>query len=191
MGGIGSGKSTASGILSKLGCGVIDADVISHEMLEKSEVAALLKAAFGENIFDSDGKIDKSALAGKAFETVENATKLNSIIHPLVMQRIEELIADCNERDDIKAIVLDVPLLAETGWQRRCDKLIFIACDRQKRVERAENPENFEKILLKRENFQISLDKKAEIAHYIVENNSDFSEFATQIENVFSRLIDN
>ena len=83
-------------------------------------------------------------------------------------------------------IVLDVPLLAETGWEKRCDKLIFIACNRQKRVERAENPENFEKILLKRENFQISLDKKAKTADYIMYNNSDLSALAEQVARIFS-----
>ena len=191
MGGIGSGKSTVADILSKLGCGVIDADAIGHEMLKKSEVIRQLKEVFGGGIFAQDGQIDKAALAQKAFGTIEAATKLNSIIHPLVLRRIEELISEFNELDHIKAIVLDVPLLAETGWEKRCDKLIFVACDRQKRIERAEKPENFEKILLKRENFQISLDKKAEIAHYIVQNNSGFSVLTTQLKGIFSCLTDN
>jgi len=189
LGGIGSGKSTVAAEFAKLGCKVIDADEIAHELLEQFEVRQGIVGLFGEGILDSAGKIDRQKLAGVVFADAQRLSLLNNIIHPLVLKRAEELIELYKLRAAIKAIVLDIPLLVEVGWDKRCDKLIFIDCRRHIRVDRVKKLGVFDENQLKiRENFQISLDKKAKLADNIVDNNSDFSALVRQVANIFSHI---
>ena len=190
LGGIGSGKSSVAGEFGRLGCGVIDADRIAHELLEKDEIIDRLKEAFGEGILDSNGKIQRGRLSEVVFEDQANVTKINEIIHPQVIAKAQEQIVEFNIQDKIKAIVLDAPLLVEVGWHKRCDKLVFVACKDQIRAHRNQKKGAFSiKQQKKRENFQISLDNKAKIADYIVDNNSDLSALSKQIVMIFSIII--
>jgi dephospho-CoA kinase len=190
LGGIGSGKSTAANELQKLGCGVIDADKIVHELLEKNEIIKQIVRAFGETALDQDGRIDKAQLANTAFDSQKNLDKLNSIIHPDVFTRIQALIEHFNSSKEVRAIVLDVPLLLETGNQIPTDILVFIECNDHSRAERALKKGLFnKKQLKKREIFQISLDKKAKIADYILDNNSGLEALAEQIARIFTNIM--
>jgi len=191
LGGVCSGKSTVAKEFGRLGCGVIDADAIAHELLENSDIKKKIKEAFGEGVFDSAGRVDREELARKVFEDEQAVTKINRIIHPPVLSRCEELIAEFNRRSDIKAVVLDIPLLAEAGWLQQCDKLVFVGCNEEIRARRAAKKGRFSKNQLKkRENFQIFLDKKKKIADYIVDNNSGLSATAEQVERIFTIIID-
>lgn len=191
LGGIGSGKSTAANELQKLGCGVIDADKIVHELLEKDEIIKQLVGVFGETILTQNGRIDKIRLADIAFDSQKNLDKLNSIIHPDVFMKIRALIEHFNSLNEVKAIVLDVPLLLETGNQLPTDILIFVECNDSSRTKRALKKGLFnKKHLKKRENFQISLDTKAKIADYILDNNSGLEALAEQIARIFTNITD-
>ncbi len=190
LGGICSGKSTVAREFGRLGCGVIDADAIAHELLEDSDIKKQIKEAFGEGIFDDAGLVKREKLAEKAFEDEQGVAKINGIIHPQVLSRCADLIAEFNRRSDIKAVVLDIPLLAEAGWLKECDKLVFVECEDQIRACRAAQKGHFsKKQLKKRENFQIFLDKKKKIADYIVDNNSGLSATAEQVVRIFTIII--
>ncbi len=190
LGGFCSGKSTVAAEFAKLGCKVIDADKIAHEFLDEPAVKEKVLAAFGRSILDSAGKIDRSKLADVVFTDCDKLAQLNGIIHPLVLKRAEELIEQYNRQPDIKAIVLDMPLLVEVGWDKKCDELIFVDCKEQKRVERAKKMGYFDEKQLKlRENFQISLDKKENITDNTIDNNSEFSALAKQVEDFFSYIM--
>jgi len=192
LGGVCSGKSTVAKEFAKLGCGVIDADKIAHEMLEKKDVAEKVVATFGGAILDSAGEIDHKKLADIVFSDANKLSSLNEIIHPLVLERAEELIRQYNRQNQVKAIVLDMPLLVEVGWAKRCDKLVFVECNRQLRVDRAKKMGVFDENQLKiRENFQISLDTKANFTDNTINNNSGFSALAKQVANIFSDIVDN
>jgi dephospho-CoA kinase len=189
LGGIGSGKSAVAAEFAKLGCEVIDADKIAHELLDQPEVRQQIVGLFGEGILDSAGKIDRKKLADIVFADAQRLASLNNIIHPLVLKRAEELIDLYKHRAGVKAIVLDIPLLAEVGWAKRCDKLIFVDCQRQIRIDRVKKMGVFDENQIKiRENFQISLDKKARLADNVVDNNSDFSALVRQVANIFSHI---
>ena len=191
LGGIGSGKSTVAAEFAKLGCKVIDADEIAHELLDEPAVKEKIIASFGRSILDSDGKIDREKLAEVVFADARKLSSLNEIIHHLVLQRAEELIKQYNRRNQVKAIVLDMPLLVEVGWNKRCDKLIFVDCEQKIRLKRAKKM-GFDKNQVKiRENFQISLDNKANLADNMIENNSDFSAMAKQVAGIFTYIVDN
>ena len=145
---------------------------------------------FGEEIFDENHNINRVKISEFVFSSRENVEKTNAVLHPPILHRTKLLIDKYSQCEEIKAIVLDMPLLVEVGWQDKCDKLIFVESSEENRTRRvAENyPENA-KNLKKRENFQISLDKKAEIAHYTVINNSDLTELAEQVVRIFSIII--
>ncbi len=187
LGGIGSGKSTVARQFGGLGCAVIDADAIAHEVLQQPGVVAAVKGRFGADVLDAAGRVDRGALAERVFDRADDVAFLNALVHPRVLKRCEDLIEHCRADDRVAGVVLDMPLLLEAGWEKKCDFLIFVECDEEKRLERMLKKGKIdEKQLKKREKFQISLDKKRHMAHYIVYNNSDESDSAEQIAQLFS-----
>ena len=125
LGGIASGKSSVAAAFAKLGCAIIDADDIAHDLLNASGVKSQVINEFGVGILDSFGRVDRSKLAEIVFADENKLSALNEILHPLIMKRTEQLIGRYEKIENIKAIVLDVALLAEVGWDKKCDKLIF------------------------------------------------------------------
>lgn len=118
--------------------------------------------------------------------------KLNGIIHPVVLAQVEELIDQYNGQSDVPAIVLDMPLLVEIGWEKRCDKLIFVDCREQIRAERAKKMGFLKESELKnREKFQKQLDSKAVLADNIINNNFGYDELARQVAKIFSFMVEN
>ena len=189
LGGIGSGKSTVANEFAKLGCAVVDADKIAHGLLDRPAVRAKVVGLFGRGILDSAGKIDRRELATIVFADADKLSLLNKIIHPLVLEQAEELIRQYNGQGRVKAIVLDMPLLAEVGWEKRCDRLVFVECESRLRSERAKKVDFSDKIKI-RENFQISLDNKASVADTTIDNNSDFSALVKQVADIFTNIVD-
>jgi dephospho-CoA kinase len=191
LGGIGSGKSTVAAEFAKLGCKVIDADRIAHKLLDEPAVKEKIIGVFGRAVLDSEGNINRKKLADIVFADAEKLSTLNGIIHPLVLRRAEELIEQYKHAERVKAIVLDMPLLVEVGWDKRCDRLIFIDCEQKLRLDRAKKM-GFDKNQVKiRENFQISLDNKVKLADNTIENNSDFLALAGQVADIFSDIVNN
>ncbi len=189
VGGIASGKSTVAAEFGKLGCAVVSADAIAHELLNEQPIRDEVVRLFGREILTPSGEIDRGRLARGAFADAQRLSALNAVIHPRVLQRTEESIAKYSHCADVTAIVLDMPLLIEVGWADRCDRLIFVKCDRRRRGERAKRMGLMDQWEVKiRENFQISVDKKAELADTTVDNNSDFSTLVRQIQDIFSDI---
>lgn len=190
MGGIGSGKTTVSAEFARLGCAVIDADAIAAKLLNQKKIQSAIINAFGKKITSDTGQIDRNKLGKVVFESENNVNIANSIFHPPIIEQAKTLIDNYNRSKGIKAIVLDMPLLTEIGWDIKCDKLVFVESTDENRLKRAakKDPEN-KKNLKNREKFQISLDKKKEIAHYKINNNSDLSALADQVVRIFSIII--
>ncbi len=192
LGGIYSGKSTVSAEFARFGCAVIDADKIAHEMLDEPAVKEEILACLGKAVLDSAGKIDRTRLARIAFADGDKLADLNRILHPPVLARAERLIQRYKKQPPVRAIVLDMPLLVEVGWAERCDKLIFVDCKRAIRAERAKKIGTFDENELKvRENFQISLDKKARLSDNKVDNNSGLAALARQVADIFTNIVNN
>ena len=233
LGGMCSGKSTAAGELARMGCAVIDADEIAHQLLDEEKTKAKIVQVFGKDILDEKGpsttlrtgKISREKLAKEVFgerrqkaedrgrrtelnvqhrtsnkerrtknmrrETEDRLSLLTGILHPPVLARVEEAIARHTSEPKVRAIVLDMPLLVEVGWEKRCDYIIFIDCKPSERLKRAQKTGFFDPAeLKKRENLQISLDKKKRIADNIVNNNSDLLSLSKQIASIFSSIMD-
>lgn len=191
LGGIGSGKSTVASELGKLGCKVIDADKIGHKALGKKDVRQKIIGLFGKGILGPSGRINRRKLSDIVFADADKLLSLNRMIHPVILKRTDELIKRYSRQNQVKAIVLDMPLLIEVGWAKRCDKLIFVGCRRRLRVDRAKKM-GFDKNQIKiREKFQISLDNKVDIADNLIDNNSDFTALVRQVSDTLSHIVDN
>lgn len=189
IGGIASGKSTVAAEFGKLGCAVIDADSIVHELLREDDVRDEVVRLFGPGVLNARGELDRKRLAAMVFADTKRLSALNKVIHPRVLQRTEDWIAQYNTDSHAKAIVLDMPLLVEVGWADRCDRVIFVKCDRKRRVERARAKGlSDDREIEIRENSQISLDNKVGLADNTVDNNSDFSALVRQIKEIFSEI---
>ncbi len=115
-GGIGSGKSTVSAGLARRGAVVVDADAIVHELQSPGQpVLAAMVERFGEGILHADGTLDRKAVAAIVFDDAEALKDLGEIVHPAVRDELFRRVADQAATDN--AVVLDIPLLAESGWE--------------------------------------------------------------------------
>jgi len=192
VGGIGCGKSTVAGCFADLGCVVLDADDLAHEVLDEPDVLDALVDRWGEDVLNDQGCADRAVIAAKVFESPTELDFLNGLIHPRVLARCEAIITAYQTDPDIRGIVLDMPLLLEVGWEKKCDFLVFVECSDEKRRQRIAKNGKFDiDQLKKRENFQISLDKKKRKAHYIICNNSGKSDLTEQVAQIFTDIAAN
>ena len=168
VGGIAAGKSTAARLLARKGAAVIDADRLAHELLEEASIKQSLVEEFGETILDREGRIERNRLAEQAFESAETTETLNRIVHPPVVEKIRRRIEQLQGQTGIPLIVLDAPLLLETGLDRAlCHKLLFVSAAEQLRRQRAQqqramSPEQFKG----RTRVQSPVQQKKEAADY-------------------------
>ncbi len=190
LGGICSGKSTVAAEFGKLGCAVIDADRIAHALLDQTDVAEKILDSFGRELLDESGRIDRLRLARVVFSNPDKLKSLTDILHPIVLRDVDKLIGKFEQDGTIRAIALDMPLLIEVGWAQRCDKLVFVECLEDLRLERAKKAGFLDENRIKiREKFQISLDTKRDLADNTIENNSDFSSLVRQVADIFSYIL--
>lgn len=129
----GAGKSTVARLLEQNGIPLVDADAIARTVTEKgSPVLSALADTFGKDILFPDGSLDRRALAAVAFSSKENTEKLNAVSHPAILARIRRALADATG----DAVVLDAPLLFETGLDALCDHTVAIVADEAVRLAR-------------------------------------------------------
>lgn len=132
----GSGKSTVAGIFRDWGIPVIDADIVSREAVEPGQPALLeLNKAFSDDIIAKDGSLNRSELARRAFSSEDNVRLLNSIVHPFVMERIEDTLAELRA-SGARVVLLDAPLLYEAGAERLCNRALAVLAPFNVRLSR-------------------------------------------------------
>ncbi|WP_204803112.1 dephospho-CoA kinase [Mycobacterium riyadhense] len=133
-GGIGAGKSALSTAFSRCGAIIVDGDVLAREVVEPgTEGLASLVEAFGPDILQPDGSLDRPALAAKAFRDDETRGKLNGIVHPLVAKRRAEILAAVTGD---AVVVEDIPLLVESGMAPLFPLVVIVHADVELRVRR-------------------------------------------------------
>lgn len=136
-GGIASGKSTTAAMFRELDIPVHDADATVHEMMAAGGAAIdKVVEAFGRQILARDGSIDRQRLGGEVFAAPDRRKMLESIIHPLVSASRDSFLA-ANRKDGTPIIVLDIPLLFETGGEALCDYVILCSVDADIQKRRA------------------------------------------------------
>jgi len=136
-GGIASGKSTTAAMIRDRGIPIHDADAAVHAMMAPGGAAvAPVMAEFGDGVAAGDGSIDRQALGRLVFASPERRSALEAIIHPLVAVDRDLFLTRCREAG-APMVVLDVPLLFETGGQTLCDHTILCVVDPVIQRERA------------------------------------------------------
>ena len=135
-GGIGTGKSEAAKFLASLGAVHLDADAISHELTKPGgEALEPIRAEFGEGVFREDGTLDRQALANITFSDPARKRALEAILHPRIQRDIMRGI-DRAAEEGAKVVILDVPLLFETGMDALCDETWVLSADAETQVAR-------------------------------------------------------
>ncbi|MDR1480755.1 MAG: dephospho-CoA kinase [Planctomycetaceae bacterium] len=194
VGGIGCGKSLAAGEFVGLGAGLIDADEIGHELLYDSAVAERIRSYFGESVFVEAGGVcvvNRAELAGVVFKQNEQGVAglkyLNSILHPQIAEKINQKIQYLSQ-NNYNIIILDAPLLIETGFDRIVDKIIFVDATRENRVARILKRNWTEGDLNLREASQLPIEKKRQLADFIIHNNKTIKDTQKQIATLWKKI---
>ncbi len=189
-GGIGSGKSFAARLLGDMGCYVIDSDAQVRQAYLDPLVRDQLREWWGDEVFTTAGAVDRSAVARRIFPSPAERNRLEGLIHPWVMAARDREMALRAAEPGVVAFVWDTPLLFEKGLNRACDCVVFVDADmplRQARVAAERGWDTAE--LTRRENLQWTLDKKREIADYVVKNTADAGDLRGQLRDVLSRIL--
>lgn len=141
-GGIGCGKSEAAKYLASLGALHLDADQVSRSLTaENGEALPEIRRVFGDGVFNDDGSLDRKSMAEIVFNDPSARRNLEGIIHPLVQRSMLRQMDEA-ARQGIKVIILDVPLLFETGMDTLCDECWTMYTDRETQIERIMERDN-------------------------------------------------
>lgn len=184
-GSIGTGKSTTAAMFRDLGVPVHDADATVHD-LYRAEAVAPVAALFPEAL--EDGVIDRKALSAVLARSPERFGELEAVIHPLVRAR-ETAFLDAERPNGAPLVLLDIPLLYETGGEKRVDKVVVVTCDPQTQRERVlarpgMTEEKFQLILSR----QMPDAEKRRRADFIIDTGRGLDAAREQVEEIIARL---
>lgn len=184
-GSIGMGKSTSAKLFADAGIPVNDSDAVVHD-LYSGEAVPLVEAAFPGST--ADGKVDRQELSRKLAGDPSGFKRLEAIVHPLVRER-ELRFVERHRQAGADMVVLDIPLLFETGADKRLDKIVVVSCDPQIQRERVlarpgMTEEKFNMILSR----QVPDAEKRRRADYLVDTSGSIEETREQVENIVADL---
>ena len=190
-GGIGTGKTTVAGMFRRMGAVVIDADEISHQLIYPGRPAwKKIVSTFGKAILGRDYFIDRKVLAKKVFSDSRRLKKLGGIIHPLVYKAIRAKIAKIKRSDPSAVVILDVPLLLESGGQKHVDKLLVVAAPHDVQLKRACGKFEIRKSdALRRIKLQMPLKEKIKIADFVIDNGGSLISTEKQARAIWKKLV--
>lgn len=183
-GGIGSGKSTVSQMLASRGAVIVDADAITRELQAPGEpLLGVIADRFGRDVIDADGSLIRQKLADIVFGNVDALADLNKIVHPAVGREMARRIDEQRDTDNI--IVLDIPLLAENP-RSGLSGVIVVEIDPElavrRLVEHRGMSESDARVRIER---QTSLEKRREIADFIIDNSGDIASLESQVSEMW------
>jgi dephospho-CoA kinase len=191
-GGIASGKSLVAGILRELGAIVIDADVIAREVVEPgTEAWREIVEAFGEEFLLPSGHLDRKKLARRIFQDPAARKTLEAITHPRIRSRMFEEVERQRSLDDScrRVIVLDIPLLFETGRPPGLDGVIVVYADEEVLLERLVARDGIPREEAElRLRAQMPLREKVRLADWVIDNNGPPEATRAQVEALWREL---
>ncbi|SDJ65351.1 dephospho-CoA kinase [Salimicrobium halophilum] len=181
-GSIATGKSTVSDMFREWEIPVIDADKLSREVVEPGEDAYnQIVDVFGSDVLLHTEEIDRKKLGKIIFSDEEKREQLNSIVHPQVRKRMIEK-REAYREQGASAVVLDIPLLFESGLTGYVDKTMVVYVDESVQLQRlVERDESSEADALERIRSQIPISEKAKLADAVINNNGSIEETRKQL----------
>ena len=182
----GSGKSTLCKASQEMGFLVIDCDLLARKAVEQKDCLKALVKAFSKDILDKDGRLDRKALAQKAFINSDKTELLNKTILPFIVKLIEGEIVSSEKRK----IILDAPTLYESGADRLCDAVCAVLSDKEKRILRIIARDNITKDeALLRINAGKTDEYYTSKTENIIYNDGNTEEFIMDFKNLLNSLI--
>ena len=190
-GGIGSGKSELSRFYKKWSAYIFDADKEAKNIIDTNDAAQKeIIAEFDTNILNVENKIDKKKLARVAFQDENHQLRLNSIMHPYVFQEIDKQFDNVSSANKHKIFIVDAALIYESGADTHMDFVIVITSLLRFRAERAMGRGNMTREdFMKRVDLQWPDDDKAQLADFIIPNNSSVEDLEKEAREIFDKLI--
>lgn len=188
-GGIGSGKSTVARLLADEGFTIVDADQIARDIVEPGQPALIeLAEAFGDDIFQEDGSLNRGLLAQRAFASPEKTELLNSITHPRINEEIQrrfDAVRDAGEA----AVIYDMPLLVDKGLHKDMDLTIVVDVDVETRIQRLVDFRGLDEADARRRvAAQIDDDVRRAAADFIIDNNGPEEDLKPQVQAAILRI---
>ena len=189
-GGSGSGKGTVSKIFAEIGIPSIDTDAVYREMtLSDSPCMRELRDEFGDEVVNSQGGLDRARLASIVFNDPSKLEKLNKIAHSFILDETRRRLAAYND-EGFSAVIVDAPVLFESGFDNECDEIICVVADRDIRTDRIMSRDRItrdaaEKRIASQMPDEILISK----CNQVIYNNSDIESLREQILSLKSKLI--
>ena len=182
-GGISSGKSTVSSYLKQLKIPVIDADEVARKVVEPNSQGAIeIRKAFGSDVFEEDGSLNRQRLGALIFSNAENRQKLDDLLQPLIKIMILDEIEEHRQKGE-NMIVLDLPLLFEKQYEELCEEIIVVYIPKELQLERLMRRNQYTKQeALSRIDSQLSIEEKRKRATVLLDNQGTIQQLYQQVE---------
>jgi dephospho-CoA kinase len=189
-GGYATGKSLVAKELERLGCHLIYADELGHQVLQPDgEAYAATLETFGREILKADGTIDRRRLGEIVFASPELLERLSSLVHPAVIRLEERLLEEFQRQDPHGIAVVEAAILIETGRYAVFDRVILTTCDEETQIARGMKRDHATREqALARLGKQLPLSEKQRHAHYVVDTSGPKEETARQVQRVYREL---
>jgi dephospho-CoA kinase len=189
-GGLASGKSFVGRALRDLGCFLIQADELGHQVIEPGgEAYEDVVALFGKQILTADGKIDRKRLAARVFADPEQLARLNALVHPPVKARERVLATDFAREHPHGIVVTEAAILIETGSFKDYDRLIVAVCRPEQQIERSMERDGVSREeVLNRLSRQMPLEEKVKHADFIIDTSGSKENTLQQVRTVYESL---
>lgn len=190
-GGIGSGKTAVSDLLGELGAGIIDTDLISHQITAPSGKAIpFIAKEFGADFIDAQGALNRPKMRTLVFEDPRARQVLEQITHPLIQQEAAKQ-AFSLANSGVPYLVFVVPLLIESGfWVKLIDYLVVVDCPEEIQIQRVMHRNNISRTEV--ENIlkaQTSRNTRLAAANAVIENQGDLGELKLAVLNLHQQLL--
>lgn len=188
-GSIGSGKSTVSRIFREKGLDIIDADIVSREVLEMyPQILEQIRVCFGESFFNENGELKRKEFGNFIFLNEERRKKYENIIMPFIKSEIFNRIMKL-EKEKKEICILDAATLIENGLQRHMDANILIWVDLTTQIKRVKDRDNLlETQVINRVNSQMSLEDKKKFVDYIIDNSGTIETTKEELDKVLEEI---
>ncbi|VAX31148.1 Dephospho-CoA kinase [hydrothermal vent metagenome] len=189
-GGFGCGKSTVLKLFERLGAAVLSADSIVHDLLKREVVRDSIVEMFGPDILVR-GEIDRKKLSARVFSDETNRKKIEKLLHPLVLETIEQTYKKAtNLTSNLKVImVVEIPLLFETGFDKRMDVVVVVRAEADVIRERLRRKGFSDEEIRARAAAQFPIDEKVSRADYVIDNSGSLEDTEQQVRAVWADLL--
>jgi dephospho-CoA kinase len=190
-GGIASGKSSAVRIFERLGARIVDSDVLARRVVEPGMPALQkIRDRFGDEVLTDDGMLDRERLRDVVFTDDRALTDLNAIVHPAVYEEIVREIEEYRRNPRGQILILDIPLLFESGGESLVDAVVVVYVDRETQIQRLRARDKFSREeTINRIEKQLDLEEKKRRADFVVDNTGSFDDLERNVRAVFGKLM--